>query len=56
LKLIFDAYQRFSNVDIEQTIKIDTDLSLSRTLMAIVRIVRNQPRFFAYELRKSLRV
>jgi hypothetical protein len=35
LKQIFDTYQQFSGVDIEQTIKIDTDADLSRTLMAI---------------------
>jgi hypothetical protein len=35
LKQIFDAYQQFSGIDIEQTIKIDTDAELSRTLMAI---------------------
>lgn len=35
LKEIFNVYQQFSGVDIEQTIKIDTDADLSRTLMAI---------------------
>lgn len=35
LKRIFAAYQQFSNVDIEQTIKTETDVELSRSLMAI---------------------
>ena len=35
LKQIFDAYQQFSGIDIEQMIKIDTDVELTRTLMAI---------------------
>ncbi|CAF4592347.1 unnamed protein product, partial [Rotaria sp. Silwood2] len=55
LKQIFDAYQQFSQIDIEQSIQIDRDADLSRTLMAIVRIVRNRPRFFAFELKKSLK-
>ncbi len=35
LKQIFDGYQQFSGIDIEQMIKIDADIELSRTLMAI---------------------
>ncbi|CAF3349728.1 unnamed protein product [Rotaria sp. Silwood1] len=55
LKQIFDAYQQFSKIDIEQAIQIDKNPELSRTLMALVRIVRNRPRFFAFELKKSLK-
>ncbi|CAF3699345.1 unnamed protein product [Rotaria sordida] len=55
LKQIFDAYPQFSKTDIEQSIQIDKDSDLSHTLMAIVRIVRNRPRFFAFELKKSLK-
>jgi len=35
LKQTFDAYQKFSGIDIEQSIKIDADTDLSRTLMTI---------------------
>ncbi|CAF1295256.1 unnamed protein product [Adineta steineri] len=55
LKQTFAAYQQFNRFDIEQSIRNDTNADLSRTLMAIVRIIRNQARFFAYELRKSLK-
>ncbi|CAM2712638.1 unnamed protein product [Rotaria socialis] len=55
LKQIFAAYQEFSGIDIEDSIQIDKDLDLSRTLMTIVRIVRNRARFFAFELKKSLK-
>ncbi|CAF1316041.1 unnamed protein product [Rotaria magnacalcarata] len=55
LKQIFASYQEFSGIDIEDSIQIDKDLELSRTLMTIVRIVRNRARFFAFELKKSLK-
>ncbi|CAF0945835.1 unnamed protein product [Adineta steineri] len=55
LKHIFAAYQKFSNIDIEQTIRLRIEGSLYHTLMSIVRIIRNQARFFAYGLRKSLK-
>jgi hypothetical protein len=35
LKQTFDAYQKFNGIDIEQSIKRDTDTDLSRTLMTI---------------------
>jgi hypothetical protein len=35
LKQTFDAYQKFSGMDIEQSIKSGTDIDLSRTLMTI---------------------
>ncbi|CAF1136984.1 unnamed protein product [Adineta ricciae] len=55
LKQTFAAYQRYTRVDIEDTIRMDVNTDLSRTLMAIVRFTRNQVRFFAYELKKSLK-
>ncbi|UJR10256.1 hypothetical protein I4U23_014466 [Adineta vaga] len=55
LKQTFAVYHRYSNVDIEDSIKTSANPDLSRTLMAIVRIIRNSVRFFAYELKKSLK-
>ncbi|CAF0978722.1 unnamed protein product [Rotaria magnacalcarata] len=55
LKNIFAAYQQFAKIDIEQAIQIHTEGDLTRILMAIVRIIRNRPRFFAFELKRSFK-
>jgi len=73
LKQIFEAYQQFSEIDIDQAIQIYTDSNLHHILLAIgienkfvclsflfdlflVRIIRNRPQFFAYELKNSIKV
>lgn len=55
LKQIFAVYNQFSDVDIEEAIKVHFDGPLYYNYMAIVRLVRNRSRFFAYELKKSIR-
>ncbi|CAF2785426.1 unnamed protein product [Rotaria sp. Silwood2] len=55
LRKIFASYQQFGKTDIEQATQVYTDGDLYRALMAIVRIIRNRPRFFAYELKRSLK-
>ncbi|CAF4401839.1 unnamed protein product [Rotaria socialis] len=55
LEKIFAAYQQFAKIDIEQAIQMHTEGDLTRILMAIVRIIRNRPRFFAFELKKSFK-
>ncbi|CAF0720099.1 unnamed protein product [Rotaria sordida] len=55
LKRIFASYQQFGKTDIEEATQTYTDGDLYRTLIAIVRIIRDRPRFFAYGLKRSLK-
>ncbi|CAF0866559.1 unnamed protein product [Adineta ricciae] len=55
LAQIFTAYQQYSHVDIEQTIQKNIAGHLYHTLIAIIRLIRNQARFFADELKKCLK-
>ncbi|CAF3384264.1 unnamed protein product [Rotaria sp. Silwood1] len=54
LKQIFTNYLQFGKTNIEQAVQVYTDGDLYRTLIAIVQIIRNRPRYFAYGLTKSL--
>ncbi|GJQ75979.1 hypothetical protein Trydic_g18033 [Trypoxylus dichotomus] len=47
LQLIFDEYERLSGLDIEDTIKSEFSGNSENAFLAIVRSVRNTPRFFA---------
>ncbi|CAF0866652.1 unnamed protein product [Adineta ricciae] len=55
LAQLFTAYQQYSHVDIEQTIQKNIEGHLYHTLIAIIRLIRNQARFFANELKKCLK-
>ncbi|CAF1231961.1 unnamed protein product [Rotaria sp. Silwood1] len=55
LKAIFEAYQQYSKRDIEVDIKSETSGSLCNGLLTIVRVMRNRPGFFAYQLKKALK-
>lgn len=47
LQLIFDEYERLTGVDIEDTIKSEFSGNSENAFLAIVRSVRNAPKFFA---------
>ncbi|KAI4462026.1 annexin [Holotrichia oblita] len=47
LQLIFDEYEKLAGVDIEDTIKSEFSGNSENAFLAIVRSVRNTPRFFA---------
>lgn len=47
LQLIFDEYERLSGLDIENTIKSEFSGNSESAFLAIVRSVRNTPKFFA---------
>ncbi|CAF4219276.1 unnamed protein product, partial [Didymodactylos carnosus] len=55
LRAVFDAYGQFSKKDIEAAIKSETSGSLRKSLLAIVRVMRNRPGYFAYQLKKALK-
>ncbi|CAF0771349.1 unnamed protein product [Didymodactylos carnosus] len=55
LRAVFDAYSQFSKKDIEAAIKSETSGSLCKSLLAIVRVMRNRPGYFAYQLKKALK-
>ncbi|CAF3586615.1 unnamed protein product [Rotaria sordida] len=55
LKAVFEVYQQYSKKDIEVNIKSETSGSLCNGLLTIVRVMRNRPGFFAYQLKKALK-
>ncbi|CAM2705420.1 unnamed protein product [Rotaria socialis] len=55
LKGVFEAYRQFSKKDIEDAIKSETSGNIRKGLLAIVRVMRNRPGYFAYQLKKALK-
>ncbi|CAF0825966.1 unnamed protein product [Adineta steineri] len=55
LKAVFNAYGHFSKKDIEAAIKSETSGNLCKALLAIVRVMRGRPAFFAQQLKKALK-
>ncbi|CAF2904300.1 unnamed protein product [Rotaria sp. Silwood2] len=55
LKAIFEAYRQFSKKDIEAAIKSETSGNICKGLLAIVRVMRNRPGYFANQLKKALK-
>ncbi|UJR35955.1 hypothetical protein I4U23_028696 [Adineta vaga] len=55
LKAICDAYSHYSKKDIEKAIESETSGNLRRALLAIVRVMRSRPGYFAQQLKKALK-
>ncbi|CAF0830960.1 unnamed protein product [Adineta ricciae] len=55
LKAVCEAYGHYSKKDIEAAIKSETSGNLCRSLLAIVRVMRNRPAYFAQQLKKALK-
>eukprot|EP00105_Crassostrea_gigas_P019633 XP_011438183.1 PREDICTED: annexin A7 [Crassostrea gigas] len=55
LRAVFDAYQKISGKDIEQVIKSEMSGNLEIGMVAIVRVVRNRPGYFAKKLYHSMK-
>ncbi|CAF0755465.1 unnamed protein product [Rotaria sordida] len=55
LKAVFEAYGQFSKKDIEAAIKSETSGNLCNGLLAVVRVIRNRPGYFAHQLKKALK-
>ncbi|CAF2047091.1 unnamed protein product [Rotaria magnacalcarata] len=55
LKAVFEAYRQFSKKDIENVIKSETSGNICKGLLAIVRVMRNRPGYFASQLKKALK-
>lgn len=55
VKAVIDAYKLLSKHDLEDALKSEMSGDLLRSFLAIVRCIRNEPRYFAYELYKSMK-
>lgn len=55
LRAVFDAYHKISGKDIEQAIKSEMSGNLEIGMVAIVRIVKNRPGYFARKLYHSMK-
>ncbi|CAH8545915.1 unnamed protein product [Dicrocoelium dendriticum] len=54
VRAVIDAYEKHSNKDFEDVLKSELSGDLLRSFLAVVRSIRNKPRYFAHELRKSM--
>ncbi|XP_076435473.1 annexin A7-like [Babylonia areolata] len=54
LRATFDAYGRISGKDIEDSIKSEMSGNLERGFLAIVRVARSMPGYFAHRLHASM--
>jgi annexin A7/11 len=55
LRAVFDEYMRISKHDIENALKKEMSGDLLKSMLAIVRCIKNKPKYFAYQLMKSMK-
>ncbi|XP_052059323.1 annexin A4-like isoform X3 [Mytilus californianus] len=55
LRAVFDAYHKMAGKDIEQSIKSEMSGNLEIGMLAIVRVVKNRPAYFAQKLYHSMK-
>ncbi|XP_064625998.1 annexin A6-like [Lineus longissimus] len=54
LREMFDEYKRLTGKDIEHSIKSETSGDYEDSLLAVVKCIKNKPRYFAERLAKSM--
>ncbi|KAA0192185.1 Annexin [Fasciolopsis buskii] len=54
VRAVIETYSEFSKKDFEQALKSEMSGDLLRSFLAVTRCIRNKPKFFAYELKKSM--
>ncbi|CAH8545940.1 unnamed protein product [Dicrocoelium dendriticum] len=54
VRAVVNTYEKYSNKDFEDVLKSEMSGDLLRTFLAVVRSIRNKPRYFAHELKKSM--
>ncbi|TGZ63448.1 hypothetical protein CRM22_006903 [Opisthorchis felineus] len=55
LRAVFDEYSKVGRKDIEQALKSEMSGDLLRSMLAVVRCIRNKPKFFAYALKNAMK-
>lgn len=55
LRVVFEEYFRVSKHDIEKALKSEMSGDLLRSMLAIVRCIRNKQQYFAHQLMKSMK-
>ncbi|XP_063446486.1 annexin A4-like isoform X3 [Mytilus trossulus] len=55
LRAVFDAYHKMAGKDIESSIKSEMSGNLEIGMLAIVRVVKNRPAYFAQKLYNSMK-
>ncbi|KAA3681186.1 annexin A7/11 [Paragonimus westermani] len=55
LRLVFEEYAKVSKNDIEKALKSEMSGDLLKSMLAIVRCIRNKQKYFAYQLMKSMK-
>ncbi|KAG5450042.1 Annexin A11 [Clonorchis sinensis] len=55
LRAVFDEYSKVSRKDIEQALKSEMSADLLRSMLAVVRCIRNKPKYFAYALKNAMK-
>ncbi|CAL8091833.1 unnamed protein product [Calicophoron daubneyi] len=55
LRVVFDEYMKISKRDIETSLKKEMSGDLLKSHLAIVRCIKNKPKYFAYQLMKSMK-
>ena len=54
-RLTFEEYKKISKKDIEDSIKSEMSGNLKKSMLAVVRSIKNRPAFFAASLQRSMK-
>ncbi|THD22380.1 Annexin [Fasciola hepatica] len=55
LRAVFEEYGNVSKNDIEKALKSEMSGDLLKSMLSIVRCIKNKPKYFAYQLYKSMK-